>query len=104
MTEKATVKVYRFDSTIDKEPRYETYEVPPEGWQDLTVIDTLWYIYNNFDAGLSFRGPCHVQVCGNCTVMVNKKPGLACDTLATKEMVIEPVPKRRVLKDLIVDR
>jgi len=35
--------------------------------------------------------------------MVNKKPVLACEAFSEKEMTIEPVPKHRVLKDLIVD-
>jgi len=103
VTENAIVKIYRFDPTIDKEPNYESYEVPPEGWCGLRVVDTLMYIYENFDAGLSFRAPCCQRLCGSCTVMVNNKPVLACDALATSQMVIEPVPNRRVLKDLVVE-
>jgi len=103
MNDKAIIKIRRFDPTVDKEPRYETYEVPPEGWGGLKVIDTLRYIYENFDPGLSFREPCRQRLCGACTVMVNNKPVLACDALSEKEMVIEPVAKYQVLKDLIVD-
>ena len=103
MTEKATVKLYRFDPTVDKEPRYETYEVPSEGWQGRMVLDTLRYIYEHFDNGFSFRGPCHQRDCGACTIRINGKTALACDVVAEKEMVIEPVPKRQVLKDLVVD-
>ena len=36
-------------------------------------------------------------------MLVNKRPVLACDVLSEKQMVIEPIPKYRVLKDLIVD-
>ena len=49
MTEKAIVKIYRFDPAGDKEPRFDTYEVPEEGWRDLRVIETLSYIYENFE-------------------------------------------------------
>lgn len=49
---KAKVKMFRFDPTIDKEPRYETYEVPSEGWFGIKVIDTIRYIYENFAPGL----------------------------------------------------
>ena len=101
--EKAKVKMFRFDPTIDKEPRYETFEVPSEAWFGIKVIDTIRYIYENFAPGLSFREPCRQQLCGGCVIMVNKKPVLACEAFAEKEMTIEPVPKYRVLKDLIVD-
>ncbi len=99
----AKVKIFRFDPTIDKEPRFEEYEVPPEGWCGIKIIDTIRYIYEHFAPGLAFREPCRQQLCGACAVMVNKKPILACDALSEKEMIIEPPPKRRVYKDLIVD-
>ncbi len=103
MNEKAIVKIYRFDPTVDKEPWYATYEVPPEGWYDLKVIDTVRYIYENYDPGLSFSEECDQRLCGICLMLVNKKPVLACDALSEKEMVLEPIPKYRVLKDLVVD-
>jgi succinate dehydrogenase/fumarate reductase iron-sulfur protein len=103
MEDNAKVKIFRFDPFKDKEPRYEVYEVPPEGWCDLKIIDTIRYIYEKFAPGLSFREPCRQRLCGGCAIMVNKRPVLACDALAEKEMTIEPVPKYKVLKDLIVD-
>ena len=103
MTDKAIVKIFRFDPTVDKEPRYETYEVQAEAWNNRKVIDVLRYIYENFAPGLSFREPCRQQLCGACGVMVNKKPVLACNAIAEKAMLIEPISKYPVLKDLIVD-
>ena len=86
--DKATVKICRFDPTVDTEPRYETYEVPPEAWDGVKVIDTIRYIYENFATDLSFREPCHQQICGACTVMLNNKPVLACDAFSEKDMLI----------------
>jgi succinate dehydrogenase/fumarate reductase iron-sulfur protein len=103
MTNHATVKVFRFDPTVDKEPRYESYEVPHAYWYGVKVIDTLRYIYETVAPGLSFREPCRQQVCGACAVLVNQKSVLACDTFSEKEMVIEPIPNRQVLKDLVTD-
>ena len=103
MVDKAIVKICRFDPTVDKEPRYETYEVPQEGWHGLKVIDTLRYIYENFDPGLSFREPCRQQSCGACVIMLNSKPVVACNVFSEREMIIDPLPKYPVLKDLIVD-
>ena len=100
----ANVKIFRFDPTMDKEPRFETYEVPAEGWQERKVIDTLRYIYEKFDQGLSFREPCRQQLCGACVVRVNNKSVLACDAKSEQEMTIEPVPNCKVIKDLVADR
>jgi succinate dehydrogenase / fumarate reductase, iron-sulfur subunit len=101
MAETAIVKIFRFDPKLDREPRYDTFEVPPEGWCGVKVIDTLRYIYEHFDSGLSFREPCHQQLCGACLVTVNKKPALACDAFSEKEMIIEAAPKRQIIKDLV---
>ncbi len=101
--DKATVTIYRFDPSVDREPRYESYEVPPEGWRGVKIIDTLRYIYETFDPGLSFREPCRQQLCGGCAVMVNKKAVLACGAFSEKEITIEPVSKSRVIKDLVTE-
>jgi len=103
MTNNATVKIFRFDPTVDKEPRYENYEVPHEYWCGVKIIDTIRYVYEKFAPGLSFREPCRQQVCGACLILVNKKPVLACEEFSKKEMIIESLPNRLILKDLIID-
>jgi succinate dehydrogenase / fumarate reductase iron-sulfur subunit len=103
MANHATVKIFRFDPSVDEEPRYENYQIPYEYWHGVKVIDTLRYVYEKCDPGLSFREPCRQQVCGACVVLVNQKPVLACDTFSEKEMVIEPVSDRPILKDLVID-
>lgn len=103
MATEARVTIRRFDPELDKEPRYETYVVPPEGWQNRSVLDTIRYIYSHLDGSLSFRESCRCKiVCSICSVSVNKKVVLACDTPATQEMCIEPVPNRPLIKDLAV--
>jgi succinate dehydrogenase/fumarate reductase iron-sulfur protein len=103
MADEATVKIFRFDPSVDKEPRFETYEVPLQAWQGKKIIDTIRYIYEKFAPDLSFREPCRQQLCGACAMLVNSKSVLACNEISEKEMVIEPIPKYRVLKDLITD-
>jgi succinate dehydrogenase/fumarate reductase iron-sulfur protein len=102
--DEATVKVFRFDPSVDKEPRYETYQVPVEAWKNRKVIDVIRYIYDEFAPDLSFREPCRQGVCGACNMIVNKKLGLTCNVIAEQEMTIEPHSKYPVLKDLIVDQ
>lgn len=103
MIDKATVKIWRFDPSVDQEARYDTYELPPDSWEHVKVIDVLRFIYEKYDPGLSFREPCRQQFCGACAVMVNKKVRLACDAFLEKETVIEPLPNRRVIKDLVTE-
>ena len=103
MNQNAIVRIKRFDSSVDKEPRYQTYEVPAEGWVQRKVIDTLRYIYENLDPTLAFREPCRQRLCGACMVTVNKKSVLACDAMSEAEMVIEPAARYKLIKDLVVD-
>lgn len=99
----AKVKILKFDPEMDKEQRYETFEVPYEG---RTVLNVLEAIYRGFDQGLAFRCGCegkHDSRCGACAIQVNGLPALACRKICEKEMVIEPHAKFEVIKDLVVD-
>lgn len=95
--------MFRFDPTDGKGPTYQTYEVPREGWENLTVLDTIRYIYAHLDGGLSFRESCRTKaICSACMIMLNKKTVLACQTPSRKEMLLEPAPSYPVIKDLVV--
>jgi succinate dehydrogenase/fumarate reductase iron-sulfur protein len=95
-----TVKIYRFDPAVDKEPHYDTFEgVEYEGRM---VLDVLKYVYENRDPTLSFRYECRLGLCTICKMRVNGKNVFACKKLAEKEMVIDP-PRGTVIKDLMID-
>ncbi|MBI4333732.1 MAG: hypothetical protein HY673_20920 [Chloroflexi bacterium] len=98
--ELAQVSIYRLDPDTAKEPRYDLYQVPYKG---NTVLGVLDYIYQNLDSSLSYREGCTHAWCGVCSLVVNGRPVLACRKSAEKEMVIEPHPKFRLIKDLVVD-
>ncbi len=98
-----SVKIFKFDPGIDKEPSYETFEVPYEG---RTVLNVLEAVYRDFDQALAFRFGCegkHDSRCGACAMLVNGEPALACRKISEKEMVIEPHPKFEIIKDLAID-
>ncbi len=104
MNDKASVKIFAFDPSKDKEPKYRTYEV--EEWKGHTVLQVLRQIYENQDAEIAFRSGCDgvgPARCGACVMEVNGSPVLACETPATKEMVIKPHRKFTIIKDLVVD-
>lgn len=96
----ATVKLFRFDPEEDTEPWYSEYKVLYKGY---TVMNVLQYIYENLDSTFAFRWACTKGFCRSCVVSVNGKPALACMEPASKNMKIEPHPKFKVLKDLVID-
>ncbi len=98
---KISVKVFRFDPAVDKEPRYQDFEVPYEkGMSAMTALD---YIYQNLDGTLSYydHAGCDLGICGRCTGMIDGKPGLFCQTVIQGDVTLEPLSKSRVLKDLV---
>ncbi len=97
------VKVSRFDPNVDKSPHYQTYEVPFE--PKMTLMDALDYIYENLDPSLAYHShtSCHRRVCTRCNVTVNSKPGLSCHTELTGDVTIDPLPRFKVIRDLVVE-
>lgn len=98
--ELATVKLFRFDPEVDAESSYSEFKAPYKGH---TVLDVLLYIYQNLDSTFAFRWACTKGFCRSCVVSVNGKPALACMASAQKEMRIEPHPKFKLIRDLLVD-
>lgn len=95
------VKVFRFDPSVDREPRYEVYDVPVDG--ETSVLDVLDYIYDNIDHTLAYYShtACKRGVCGRCMLMVNGRASLACQTMVSGDVTIEPPPKFKVIRDLV---
>ncbi len=96
----ATVKLFRFDPEVDTGPSYSEFKAP---YQGRTVLDVLLYIYQNLDSTFAFRWACTQGYCRSCVVSINGKPALACTASAQKEMKIEPHPKFKLIKDLLID-
>ena len=120
------LKVYRYNKKTN-ESRYDTFEVPLK--PGLTILDALFYIQDHLDDSISFRYSCRGAVCGNCAMLINKVPRLACKTQVSRlldgsdsielvpypaievkepwnkreEIIVEPIPHLPVIKDLIVD-
>jgi len=100
--DKAKLTVFRYNPEEDERPYYKDYEIPFE--VGMTVLDTLNYIYENYDGSLAYVYGCRYGFCGSCALKVNGKPVLICRKLATKEMKIEPLDNFPVVRDLVVDR
>lgn len=57
------------------------------------------------DIGLAFRWSCTCRLCTLCTVRVNGRTRLACDTVieGPGELILEPARDRRVYRDLFTE-
>ena len=96
------VRVSRFNPKVDSAAHYQSYEIPFE--PRMTVMDVLDYIYENIDPSIAYHShtSCHRRVCTRCNVTVNNKPGLSCHTEVTGDITIDPLPRFRVIRDLVV--
>ena len=102
-------KIYRFEPEKELQERYDIYEL--EVSDDEVILDILNKIKWTKDGSLSYRRSCRHGICGSCAVKLNGKSILACKTSIKKAveefgnvLVIEPLDKSRVIKDLIIDK
>jgi succinate dehydrogenase/fumarate reductase iron-sulfur protein len=68
------------------------------------VLEALCHVYDKIDSTLAFRMGCRYKTCGLCAIEIDGKPRMACLTKLKKEMVLRPLPKLPVVRDLVVDR
>lgn len=108
------VRILRQESPA-AEPYWESFEYDgPEGASVSAMLDYLNYhddIVN--DAGqktrrITWECSCLQGVCGACAMVINNTPALACETflgdLEGNEVVLRPLGKFPVIRDLAVDR
>ena len=94
--------VFKFNPDSDTQGKFATYRLDMETSD--TVLDALIQIYQNYDPALAFRYACGVVRCGECAMLVNGAPCLACEKSVEPEMKIEPLANLPLVKDLVVDR
>jgi fumarate reductase iron-sulfur subunit len=98
------IEVLRFRPETDKEPVFETYEVPC--MDDWVVLDALNAIKDDIDPTLSHRWSCRMGVCGSCGMLVNGRPVLTCAAFVrnyTGTIRVEPLSNFPIVRDLVVD-
>ena len=96
-----SVRCSRFDPSRDVEPRFQEYVVPLVF--GMSVMNVLDYIYENLDASIAYYSNCHRGICGRCAMLVNGEQRLACAELVTGDLMLEPLPGRAVVRDLVVE-
>jgi succinate dehydrogenase/fumarate reductase iron-sulfur protein len=95
------LRIARFDPGDDEETYYEDFDVPVI--RDMRILDALDYVYSQLSHEFAFRWYCGTKRCGQCAVMVNGRPQLACWEPVQEEMTVEPLRHFPVIRDLVVD-
>ena len=99
-----TLTVLRFNPDEDKQPHWESYDVPYEPMD--RVLDALHQIKWFQDGSLTFRRSCAHGICGSDAMLINGKNMLACKVLIKDlkhPISVEPIRGMKIEKDLIVD-
>jgi len=97
-------RIYRYNPETDSKPYLQDYEfndVKP----GMMLLDVL-LILKEQDPTLGFRRSCREGVCGSDAMNINGLNGLACITPLSglkDPVVIRPLPRLPVVRDLIVD-
>ncbi len=70
-----------------------------------SVLDALRWIRSNRDASLAVRYSCiNANACKECVMRIDGRTGYACTTpLRPGKMLIEPLPNKRLIRDLVTD-
>ncbi len=73
-----------------------------------TVLDALIKIKQEQDGSLAVRYSCRMGICGSCGVVINGKPGLACEANAGAcekdgKVKVGPMLAHPLVKDLVND-
>jgi len=97
--------VTRYNPQSDSFPSVKTYSVPVR--EGMTVLDGLHYIKENLDSTLAWRYSCRMGICGSCGMLLNGRPGLACNTqilhIADGNLTVAPLPNFKIIRDLVPD-
>lgn len=103
-TKTITIEVLRYKPPQHKAPEWQRFEVPYT--DDMSILQGLQAIKDDFDGSLSFRWSCRMAICGSCGMMVNGIPKLACHTFlrdyAPGPVQVAPLDHFPIERDLVV--
>jgi len=83
--------------------RYDDFQVPFE--DGMSVLDALRWIRAHLDSSLAIRYSCiNANACKTCMALVNGAVEYTCIAkLLPESTIVEPLPKRRLIRDLVTD-
>jgi succinate dehydrogenase/fumarate reductase-like Fe-S protein len=73
--------------------------------EGMSVLDALRWIRGHLDSTLAMRYSCiNANACKTCMALVNGAVEYTCIAkLAPEVVTVEPLPKRRLVRDLVTD-
>lgn len=82
----------------------ESFRVPLS--EGMTVLQALDYVYEHLDATLSFydHAACAQGICKRCFLLIDGRVKLACRSLVSGDLRVEPLAKFPRVKDLVYER
>ena len=106
MSQTITLEVMRYRPGVDAKPWPQAFQI--EWTQDMSILDALALIKDDFEPELAYRWSCRMEVCGSCGMVVNGEPKLACSTFvrdyaAKGKITVGALDQFPIEKDLIVD-
>ena len=83
--------------------RFDEFVVPYE--DGMSVLDALRWIRSHVDSTLAIRYSCiNANACKTCMALVNGEVEYTCTAKLTPQMtILEPLPKRVLIRDLVTD-
>src|ERR1044071_9454975 len=83
--------------------RFDLFEVPYES--GMSVLDALRWIGIHRDSTLGIRYSCiNANACKTCVALVDGEVEYTCMVkLKSTPITVEPLPKRRLIRDLVTD-
>lgn len=86
-----------------EEGRFERVDVPFQ--EGMSVLDALRWIRAHVDSSLAIRYAClNANACHTCMALVDGRVEYTCTARLTPAGVtVGPLPKRRVIRDLVTD-
>jgi fumarate reductase iron-sulfur subunit len=99
------LEVLRFDPDREGGPYTQSWDI--EFTDDMSVLQGLQAIKDHQDGSLTFRWSCRMAICGSCGMMIDGKPGLACQTFIRDCMPgpvrVEALAHFPIERDLVID-
>ena len=98
-------RIYRYDPDKDEAPYMQDISVDIDPVIDRKLLDVLTKIKAKDDT-LSYRRSCREGICGSCAMVINGRPGLACQTRTEHlpaHVTLHPLPVFKLIADLSVD-
>ena len=101
---KVKITISRFNPSVDKAPHHQSYLIPiTEG---MSVLGALDYIYETLDSTLAYydHAACAQGICKTCMSKINGEPALLCQTHLVDDVIVEPLDKFIVIRDLVTEK